>query len=283
MLIYGAIGDAYGAAFEFLEPARWARNDGQNYYRQPDTGLGKGRYTDDTQMMAAVMEVMLENGTVVTALDFYDRFHDNYKRDPRDGYAMGFKNLMESVENGTELMGKIRPISARSGAVMRVAPVGAFEKVSDVLQVAELQAKTTHDTPIAIECAQAVALLTHYLIHKKGPRNQARGYVNDMLPQRTVDWTEDRDDWASVDAVDCARNAVTAWYRAKSVTDVLVRSVAAGGDTDTVATIAMSIAWADSSLQDDLDVNMLNGLETGVYGFEYLFDLNHRFVEKFCK
>ncbi|MNY28725.1 hypothetical protein D3C86_1627190 [compost metagenome] len=86
-----------------------------------------------------------------------------------------------------------------------------------------------------------------------------------------------------MEAVDCARNAVTAWYKSSTVTEVLVNSVAPGGDTDTVATIAMALAWADPTIRDDLHVNMLNDLETGVYGFEYLFDLNHRFVERFCK
>ncbi|MNK60488.1 ADP-ribosylglycohydrolase [compost metagenome] len=284
MLVYAAIGDAYGAAFEFLDYARWPKNDGQHYYRQPDTGLGDGKYTDDTQMLAGVVDVMLKSGRHATPLEFANKWHDQYNRDPRAGYAMGFKNLLESTENGEELIEKLIPKSSRSGAVMRAAVVGGLNNVHDVLDMAKRQAIITHDTPIAIECAQAVALLAHFMIHKRGPRDQARGFVNDVLAgTRTVDWTEDRNDWATVEAVDCARNAVTAWYKSSTVTEVLVNSVAPGGDTDTVATIAMALAWADPTIRDDLHVNMLNDLETGVYGFEYLFDLNHRFVERFCK
>lgn len=283
MLVYAAIGDAYGAAFEFLDYARWPINNGQAYFRQPDTGLGEGRYTDDTQMMAAIMTTMLEQGDLATSSDYVENFFQFYKRDPRPGYSMGFKNLMDGCENGHELEKQLRPISSRSGAVMRAAPIGGFESVHEVLEMAARQAATTHNTPIAIECSQAIALLAHYLIHNKGPRNQARGYINDMLAKREVDWTVDRNDWATVEAVDCARNAVTAWYNSHSVTEVLVKSVAPGGDTDTVATIAMSLAWADKTITDDLHVNMLNDLESGVYGFGYLFDINHRYTEQFCK
>lgn len=284
MLVYAAIGDAYGAAFEFLNYERWPLNNGQAYFRQPDTGLGDGKYTDDTQMMAALMTTMNEHyTTLVSSSEIVENFFQSYKADPRPGYSMGFKNLMDECETATELYDRLNPQSTRSGAVMRAAPVGAYKAIEAVLEMSARQAAITHNTPIAIECAQAVALLAHYLIHVGGPRDKAREFINANVPNRTVDWTIDRTDWASVEAVDCARNAITAWYNSHSVTDVLVRSVAPGGDTDTVATIAMSLAWADKSLDDDLHVNMMSDLESGTFGFGYLFDINHRFVEKFCK
>lgn len=45
MLVYAAIGDAYGAAFEFVKHERWEPNTGKTYYAHPDLPLGiKGKY-----------------------------------------------------------------------------------------------------------------------------------------------------------------------------------------------------------------------------------------------
>lgn len=291
MLIFAALGDAYGAAYEFVPIDEWKiPNTGRHLSKHPYLPIGDGKYTDDTQMSIAVVEAMLSVSgkdplprNPTQRIDFLEFFYNAYTRDKRAGYSRGFQNLLDSTLNGAELFASIDPKSTRSGAVMRAAPIGGYPNLTTVLKYAAMQAKTTHDTPIAIECAQAIALAAHYLIHRVGPRKNLGGFINEMLFDRTVDWEADRTEWATVEAVDCARNALTAWRNSKTTTEVLTNSVAPGGDTDTVATIAMSLAWADPEIKDDLGLNMLNDLESGTYGFEYLFDLNHRYVERFCK
>jgi ADP-ribosylglycohydrolase len=60
MLLELAVGDAYGAAFEYapLELIR-AHNSASYYSKHPRHSLAPGCYTDDTQMSIAVAEAIL--------------------------------------------------------------------------------------------------------------------------------------------------------------------------------------------------------------------------------
>jgi ADP-ribosyl-[dinitrogen reductase] hydrolase len=51
MLVEMAIGDAYGAAFEFFSPSKIdSSNDLQGYYQHPThLSIKPGQYTDDTR------------------------------------------------------------------------------------------------------------------------------------------------------------------------------------------------------------------------------------------
>ncbi len=60
MLVELAIGDAYGAGFEFRNPLYVRAFNRLDRYRRPALTLGRGgRYTDDTQMTLAVGEALL--------------------------------------------------------------------------------------------------------------------------------------------------------------------------------------------------------------------------------
>lgn len=283
MLVYGAIGDAYGAAFEFLAKERFHPNLGTHFFVQPDTNLGNGYYTDDTQMSIAIIEVMLKhNPSNITKTILADSFVSTYHNDPRPGYASGFKNLLEACETGDQLIYRLGEVSStRSGAIMRAAPIGGYKNINDVKRIAALQASITH-SGIAIECAVAIALAMHYVIHSLGSRYLIGEFLNDHIDGSFgIDWREDRETWATVEAVDCARNAITAWRNSFTTTEVLRRAIAPGGDTDTVASVAMQLAWATSGIKDDTSLDLINDLETGRFGFEYLFDLTHKYVGKF--
>jgi len=283
-LIYIAVGDAYGASREFVEPKDQGPNDGKTYGKHPQLPLGNGRYTDDAQMSIAVVRAMLSGGRIPRKpIKWADFFHETYKRDPRPGYSSGFAKLLDSTENGEDLLLSIVPHSVRSGAPMRSAVLGAYSDVSTVLRLTAEQAAITHNTPIAIECARAVALAFHYLVHRKGPREKLGEFVNFNLGSPQVDWTHDRREWASVDAEPCTRNAITAWRDSTSASEVLKNAIRFGGDVDTVAAIAMALAWADPTIANDLDPELLDGLEAEPYGFQYLHDKTAEYVEMFLK
>ena len=63
MLVEIAIGDAYGAAFEYAEPTAGRPNDLSGYSKHPRHKIASGCYTDDTQMSLAVAEALVESGT----------------------------------------------------------------------------------------------------------------------------------------------------------------------------------------------------------------------------
>lgn len=274
MLVFNAIGDAYGAAFEFVEEKDWPHeNDAADYYQHPVISLGGGKYTDDTQMSLAVLELLLgtsDRGLKnLTKGDFIVEFYNAYKRDPRAGYSSGLTKLFEESKTVGEFSERLGGNSTRSGAVMRSAVVGMLPDVEDVMRISAIQCSATHDHPISIQQSQIVSLATHYLIHNGRRRENVYSYISDKL---NIGYPIDRNkwEWASMEAVDCTRNAFIAWEKARNASDVLKRSVEKGGDTDTVATIAMGLAWADKSIANDLPMELINNLESGVYGFPHL-------------
>ena len=153
MLVELAIGDAYGAGFEY-SPNRMIRerNDLSGYVRHPRHGISPGCYTDDAQMSIAVAEAIVSREPW-TRENLAHRFVTAFKRDPREGYARGFYAFLQEINDGDEFLDRIRPHSDKSGAAMRAAPIGTFAKVGTVIERCRLQAALTHDTPDGINAA----------------------------------------------------------------------------------------------------------------------------------
>ncbi len=62
MLLELAVGDAYGAGFEYADADTVAaKNDLSHYVRHPRHRISPGRYTDDTQMSLAIAEAILSD------------------------------------------------------------------------------------------------------------------------------------------------------------------------------------------------------------------------------
>ncbi|WP_390624114.1 ADP-ribosylglycohydrolase family protein [Fodinicola feengrottensis] len=88
MLVELAVGDAYGAGFEYADPDFVASNNTLNRYVQhpKHSGIRPGQYTDDTQMTLAVAELLVSNEPW-TEGSVADKFVEVFRRDPREGYA----------------------------------------------------------------------------------------------------------------------------------------------------------------------------------------------------
>ena len=82
MLLELAVGDAYGAGFEYA-PADFiaAHNTLRGYVQHPTHGgVHPGAYTDDTQMTLAIAE-LLAAGTAWNAKALADKFVEVFQRD----------------------------------------------------------------------------------------------------------------------------------------------------------------------------------------------------------
>ena len=121
-LAFGAIGDSYGFCFEFAEPEFVARHNDLEYHQHPEfADVAPGAYSDDTQMQLAIAE-LLAGGEEWTPIAIANQFVRVFKRDPRPGYAKRFRELLDDIETGAELIERIRPESERNGAAMRPPP-----------------------------------------------------------------------------------------------------------------------------------------------------------------
>lgn len=269
MLIELAIGDAYGAGFEYAnEMIRY--NDLSKYVKHPRHGLYPGQYTDDTQMSIAIAEMII-SGEEWTPINIANKFVKCFKRDWRDGYARGFQKFLESIDSGEDFLKHIRPNSDKSGAAMRACPIGIYPDLSEVLDKAEIQAKLTHDTKDGIAAAKAAAMMTHLCIYDKEVFSYVAFICNGLnahIPG--YEWEKDwvgkvkSKGWMSVKA------AVTAVRRNLKLSDLLKDCINFTGDTDTVATIAMAAASCSSEYNKDIPQNLIDGLENGKYGKDYI-------------
>ena len=68
--------------------------------------------------------------------------------------------------------------------------------------------------------------------------------------------------------------AVTAVVQHDSLSGILKACVEFTGDTDTVATIAVAAASCSSEVEKDLPQVLIDGLEEGTYGRDYLVQLD---------
>src|SRR5689334_4178375 len=126
MLLELAIGDAYGAGFEYVNRQLIRQfNDLSGYAQHPRHSIRPGRYTDDTQMTLAIVEAIL-SGEDWTPLNLAGRFVEVFKRDPREGYAGSFHAFLRRSYSGEQFLRDIIPDSDKSGAAMRAIPIGVF-------------------------------------------------------------------------------------------------------------------------------------------------------------
>lgn len=280
MLLELAVGDAYGAGFEYAP--EWlvrSRNTLTSYVRHPTHRIAPGAYTDDTQMSLAIAEAIVE-GVDWTPINLARKFVAAFKRDPRDGYARGFGGLLRSVKDGDELLDRLSGHNAsdKSGGAMRAAPIGVFPSAKEVLTRAAIQARITHDTPQGVRAAQAAALMTHYFLYRKGPKAELAAYLEQHVPG--VSWRKPWSGKVGAKGVDAVRAAVTAVQASSGLSSLLRRCIAYTGDVDTVATIALAAGSCcnPQEMAQDLPAGLVNTLEGGRYGKAYIADLDRRLM-----
>lgn len=299
-----AIGDAFGAGYEFLGKSRAAVKkafDFTKYKAHPckEFKHKKGMYTDDAQMSIAIGELMLSDKPFNHST-LADAFVRCYKRDPITGYSVGFKSLLDNIKDGQELLEKIDPDSKRNGAAMRALPIGMIKELDKVIEYAYINAEVTHNTPQGIVSSVGTALLSHHQIYNIDA--DIFDYINDHIWKihfdsanyfkkiRQMD-SEDpsilfgKDNISKGVPCDGVRTLGAVLYILSNfgtdANEVLKKSVLLGGDTDSVASIALGTNSIQSGI-DDLDPFLYKGLTNHKYGKDYIIDLGKKLSEKYC-
>jgi hypothetical protein len=284
MLVEIAIGDAYGAGFEYADE-NLPKNDLKGYTKHPTHALRPGQYTDDTQMSIAIAESLIarfDHGVPWVAETLAESFVHCFKRDWRDGYARGFQKLLEEVTSGNMLCSRLIPNSDKSGGAMRATPLGLLDKTGTILEMTEIQAAITHNTPDGIAAAQAAALMTHHLAFGYMVAD-LREHLCDLLPKHAdvfaTPWIG-RILAPGLHSVRAAMQAILdadvfapeggAGRMQRSLSQILQRVIAFTGDVDTAGAIAMGAASSSPDIVNDLPDVLRYGLERGPYGHDYL-------------
>ncbi|MBD2198151.1 MULTISPECIES: ADP-ribosylglycohydrolase family protein [Calothrix] len=274
MLIELAIGDAYGAGFEYANEVS-VYNDLSRYVSHPRHRLIPGSYTDDTQMSIAIAEVIV-SAAQWTPEVLAQSFVTCFKRDRREGYASGFYHFLLEIQDGSEFLAKIRPDSDKSGAAMRAGPIGIFSTPEKVIEAATIQAAITHNTPDGINAAVAAALMTHYFIYKLGPKRKLGQFIESYV--LSGEWSKPWEGKVKSKGWMSVRAAITAVIRNDSMSELLQDCIAFTGDVDTVATIALAAGSCSQEIAQDIPEHLVTGLENGTYGRDYLIELDKQLM-----
>jgi ADP-ribosylglycohydrolase len=212
------------------------------------------RFTDDSILTVAVADALL------TGSDYAEKFREYFARYPGAGYGMYF-TLWASRD------GMPPYDSWGNGSAMRVSPVAyAFDSLDSVMTEAARSAEVTHNHPEGIRGAQATATAV-YLARRGEPKESIRGVIDERFGyplRRTLD--EIRPTYRfDVSCQGTVPPALIAFLESRSYEDTVRRAISLGGDADTLACIAGSIAeahyggvpreletWALSLLDDSL-------------------------------
>ncbi|MBI5654399.1 ADP-ribosylglycohydrolase family protein [Candidatus Uhrbacteria bacterium] len=298
LLLYIGMADACAMGTEFVDKMRHPMHFREvlnfgHYVKHPTHQEYAGMYTDDTEMSCANARVLTSHPPPYEPIEFAQAWIDEFNRGGRrKGYARHFQTFLESVRDGEDFLARIRNDSDKNGACMRAVPIGALPEVKDVLEVATLQAKITHDTPPALFSARAVALMAHYALHRDVNNfNGLLGFLRGSLPKDDLGYlarivqpceapVTGKELPLSVETVQAVFHTVVSEL---SLMEMLEDIILLGGDTDSVAAVTWGIA---STLHrtEVLPEFLTRDLERGDQrtGSGYLRDLSFKLMQAYA-
>jgi ADP-ribosylglycohydrolase len=153
---------------------------------------------------------------------------------------------------------------------MRASPIGTLCDEHEVLRVAALQARITHDTEGGVTSAQAIALAAHALCHGRCTRAELPGWIAARVPGA---WESPWQGRVGSRGVDSARAAIWSIARHADMASLLKACVDLTGDVDTVAALALGIAACDRTVARNIPGVLVEWLENGRYGRRFLTQL----------
>lgn len=193
----------------------------------------ESEFTDDSVLTVAVAERLLRGG------DYVDLFHEYFHAYPRAGYGGGFSAWAH--HRAREPYG-----SWGNGSAMRVSAVGiAFDTMEEVLARARESAAVTHDHPEGIRGAQATAAAVFLARTGRSKSEIQRHVEREFGYDLSRPLAEIREDCVFDES--CQRSvpeAMVAFLESNDFEDAVRNAVSLGGDADTQACIAGSIAEA---------------------------------------
>jgi len=206
-------------------------------------------FSDDTILTIAIAKWMLDGKLTTDALrhtliDYSLRFRD------KNVWGRGYQSWFES--GGTI----DRTGVASNGAAMRVSPVAyASDDISDVLEMASLTARLTHNSDEAERGAQAVAAAV-FMARQGCDKEYVRNYIATHFGynmQRTVE--DIRPDYKFEIMCDlCVPESIICWLDSDNYEQAVRNAVSLGGDADTMAAIAGAIAAATPGMEVPIEL-----------------------------
>lgn len=169
------------------------------------------------------------------------------KKFPHAGYGGMFRKWLD--DETMEAYG-----SLGNGSAMRVSPVAwKAQDLQECIRLAEQSAKVTHNHSEGIKAAVATAMAI-WMARHKAPKAVIKNAIEERCGynlDRTVDSIREAYGFTSR-ASESVPEAIICFLEGTSFEDVVRNAVSLGGDTDTQAAIAGSIAEAYYGIPEDI-------------------------------
>lgn len=221
----GAVaGDVIGSIFEITN---WKTSKFQPLFQ---TGT---RYTDDSVLTLATADKLLYGGTYTDIYQVYGRRH------PYAGYGGAFQQWINKDSP--------RPYNSwGNGSGMRISPVGwVMESVEAVLAEAKRSAEVTHSHSEGIKGAQSIAL-SIFLARKGFSKEEIKAEIENRFEydlNRTLDDIRPKY-YFDVSCQGSVPESIIAFLESVDFESAVRLAISIGGDSDTIACMAGSIAQA---------------------------------------
>jgi ADP-ribosylglycohydrolase len=233
------VGDIVGSIYEF------------NNHRSKDFPLFQKhcRFTDDTILTIATADALM------TDLDFASKYRSYGVKYP-SSYGGFFRKWIHDETQGPYN-------SFGNGSAMRVSPVGwMFDTEEEVLAMAEASAAVTHNHPEGVKGAQATALAVFWARNGRTPADIVDGIEAQFGYDMSTPVDEIREFYEfDVTCQGSVPEALRCYLEADGFEDTIRNAISIGGDSDTLAAIAGSIAEATWGVPEEIGEEALGRLD----------------------
>lgn len=239
--LLGAIaGDIIGSPYE--------RTGRTKLYNSVFLNRSDSEFTDDTVCTCAIAEALM-NRHVNGTFSFADYLKIWYEEYPFDHYGNSFKSWCESDKDYINT-------SYGNGSAMRASAIGYYAKsIPECRILAQMSASNSHMHVEGIKGAQAIAegvfLFKDYIsnYNKYSNKTFKEDTINNLLELYYPEWKnltldEIRPDYTfKVSCQESVPVALICVKESNSYEDCIIKAISMGGDSDTLAAMAGSIAY----------------------------------------
>lgn len=246
------IGDVVGSYYEVLE-VKEIKNGHRSYEERikildQNTPLftENSSVTDDSILTFAIYKAIKENKPYEEMLKYYAKKEINLGKDMygRSRFGKGFVEWVNGNTQGT---------SYGNGASMRISPVGyLFDTLEEVKQETYKATIPSHNHEESILCAEAVST-TIFLLRNGMSKEELKEYIEKNYFKLDYDLEDLRRNYKfSSKSINSVPQAIFAFLESNSFEETIRNAISIGGDTDTIACIAGSLAESYYGIPQEL-------------------------------
>lgn len=236
------IGDVVGSYYEVLE-VKEIKNGHRSYEERikildQNTPLftENSSVTDDSILTFAIYKAIKENKPYEEMLKYYAKKEIDLGKDMYGRSRFG-KGFVEWVNGNTQ------STSYGNGASMRISPVGyLFDTLEEVKQESYKATIPSHNHEESILCAEAVST-SIFLLRNGISKEELKEYIEKNYFKLDYDLEDLRKNYKfSSKSINSVPQAIFTFLESTSFEETIRNAISIGGDTDTIACIAGSLA-----------------------------------------